>query len=91
MNGTYSPYASRFAHDGVVLIPDALNEQEMALLETCYESHFNADKQLVERMYGDGKDEIYFLTDNTIRSSERYQRLMAETRLADIEIGRAHV
>lgn len=84
MNDTYSQYASRFADDGVVLIPNALNEQEMALLETCYESHFNADKQLAERMYGDGKDEIYFLTDNTIRRSERYQRLMAETRLADI-------
>ncbi|MCB2049820.1 MAG: phytanoyl-CoA dioxygenase family protein [Novosphingobium sp.] len=82
--GHYSPYKARFDEDGVVLIPGALNEAEMSLLEQCYESHFNADKQLAERMYGDGKDEIYFLTDNTIRAGERYQRLMAETRIADI-------
>ena len=84
MADNYSKYARNFADDGVVLIPEALDEREMALLEACYESHFNADKKLAERMYGDGKDEIYFLTDNTIRSSERYQRLMAETRIADI-------
>ena len=84
MFSQYSQYTQQFSEDGVVLIPDALDERETALLEACYESHFNADISLAERMYGDGKDEIYFLTDNTIRSSERYQRLMSETRIADI-------
>lgn len=84
MTGSYSDYADSFAEEGVVLVPGALDEREMTLLEECYESHFNSEKQVAERMYGDGKDEIYFLTDNTIRSSERYQRLMAETRIADI-------
>lgn len=73
-----------FDRDGVVLARGALDQHEMDLLEECYETHFNADKLLAERMYGDDKDEIYFLTDNTIRASARYQRLMTETRIADI-------
>ncbi len=84
LEGQYSSYKNTFDDDGVVLLPGALDAREMDLLEECYEAHFNADKQLAEVMYGDGKDEIYFLTDNTIRASERYQRLMKETRIADI-------
>lgn len=82
--GQYARYKTAFDTDGVVLARSALDAIEMDLLEECYEAHFNADKQLAERMYGDGQDEIYFLTDNTIRASERYQRLMSQTRIADI-------
>lgn len=86
-NTAYSDYARAFDSDGVVLLRDALDEREMGLLEKAYEDHFAESKQLAENMYGDGKDEIYFLTDNTLRKSERYQRLINETRLADIAQG----
>jgi len=82
--GRHAALADAFERDGVVLVRDALDEAEMALLERSYEDHFNARKAIAERMYGDDKDEIYFLTENTIKAEERYQRLMRETRIADI-------
>lgn len=80
----YSRYATDWENDGVVLIPDALNADEMELLEAAWEGHFDESRQLAETMYGDGKDEILFLTDNTLNKGSRYRRLIDETRLADI-------
>lgn len=83
----YDDFASAFASDGVVMIPGALDAREMDLLETAWESHFAESGDIAERMYGDGKDEIYFLTDNTINADERYRTLMRDTRVADIAHG----
>lgn len=77
-------HVNSFNSDGVVLIPDALSEREMDLLEAAWESHFAESRALAETMYGDGKDEILFLTDNTLGKGSRYRRLIDETRLADI-------
>ena len=77
-------YASSFDRDGVVCITGALNTSEMNLLEMAWESHFAESQALAETMYGDGKDEILFLTDNTLDKGTRYRRLINETRLADI-------
>lgn len=86
----FEKYADTFDRDGVLFLKDALDEREMQLLEQSYESHFAESKALTERMYGDNKDEIYFLTDNTIKAGERYKRVMAETRIADIAQGLFH-
>lgn len=84
----FEQYAEDFSRDGVILIRDALVEHEMALLEEAWEEHFAESKSIAERMYGDGKDEIYFLTDNTIKKSgSRYQKLMRDTHVADIAQG----
>jgi ectoine hydroxylase-related dioxygenase (phytanoyl-CoA dioxygenase family) len=80
----YSTHAADFKRDGVVLLRNALDQREMRLLETAWEQHFGESKALAERMYGDGKDEIYFLTDNTIEKGDRYRTLMLNTRVADI-------
>ena len=83
----FAAYAEAFEKDGVVMIPDALDAREMDMLEAAWESHFAESEAIAERMYGDGKDEIYFLTDNTIDANDRYQRLMRDTRVADIAQG----
>ncbi|MCK9503757.1 MAG: phytanoyl-CoA dioxygenase family protein [Porticoccaceae bacterium] len=80
----YLQYPGQFEDEGVVCIPSALNSDEMNLLEEAYEEHFNRAKSIAEVMYGDGKDEIYFLTDNTLENSPYYQKIIKETRLADI-------
>jgi len=80
----WSRHVSEFEHDGVTVIRDALDAREMAMLEEAWESHFNEAKHIAEVMYGDGKDEIHFLTENTIAHHPRYQRLMRDTGIADI-------
>lgn len=83
-SANYAEEAATFAKDGVTMIRNALDEREMAMLEAAWEEHFAESKDIAERMYGDNKDEIYFLTDNTIDSSNRYQLLMRDTRIADV-------
>jgi ectoine hydroxylase-related dioxygenase (phytanoyl-CoA dioxygenase family) len=80
----YSVHAADFARDGVALLRNALDEREMKLLEMAWEQHFGESKAFAERMYGDNKDEIYFLTDNTLEKGQRYKTLMRDTHLADI-------
>lgn len=77
----WSANVAEFNRDGVTVIRDALDPREMDLLESAWESHFNEAKDIAEVMYGDGKDEIHFLTENTIRTHPRYQKLMRETRI----------
>lgn len=80
----YEKYADEFEKNGVVCIHGALDAKEMNLLEEAYEEHFSRAKSMAEVMYGDGKDEIYFLTDNTLENSPYYQKIIENTRLADI-------
>ncbi len=79
----WSVNVAEFNRDGVTVIRNALDPREMALLEAGWESHFNEAKDIAEVMYGDGKDEIHFLTENTIRTHPRYQKLMRETRIPE--------
>ena len=67
----FADFAEAFDRDGVVMIPGALDAGDMDMLEKAWESHFSESHTIAERMYGDGKDEMYFLTDNTIRANDR--------------------
>ena len=79
-----SAEVAEFERDGVTVLRGALDPREMTLLEDAWESHFHSAKHIAEVMYGDGKDQIHFLTENTIRNHPRYQTLMRETRIPDI-------